>query len=103
MTIDSSINVILTHKNGVYVATAAGQILCLDMMTSSKEDKDKDSPKLVSSCFTEEKFVQGTFSMYYDRMVLRTQKVRGVRTLPPKRTLCPIINHTYNNLLNCWV
>ena len=73
--LDCAITVILFHKNGVYVATDIGQILCFDMSTKST------SPKLISHLNIDHTSIcSGNFSLYYDQIVMRTKTV--LRVLP---------------------
>ncbi|XP_063718204.1 cilia- and flagella-associated protein 43-like isoform X2 [Symsagittifera roscoffensis] len=89
--LDCAINVILMHKNGVYVATDLGQIFCLDLTSShtstrgqgQKKDQQEEEgslktvltseAKLLSHLYTNESIASGYFSMYYDKIVFRTK------------------------------
>ena len=91
--LDCAINVILMHKNGVYVATDLGQIFCLDLTSShtstrgqgQKKDQQEEEgslktvltsdAKLLSHLYTNESIASGYFSMYYDKIVFRTKNV----------------------------
>ena len=86
--LDCAINVILVHKNGVYIATELGQIICLDVTPSAPtavkghlaEDKSPTvlatNAKLVSHLYTNQSILSGYFSLYYDKIVFRTKNVR---------------------------
>ncbi|XP_075247077.1 uncharacterized protein LOC142340385 [Convolutriloba macropyga] len=83
--LDCAINVILVHKNGVYIATELGQIICLDVTPSAPtavkghlaEDKSPTvlatNAKLVSHLYTNQSILSGYFSLYYDKIVFRTK------------------------------